>query len=190
MHTIKRFSELPFKIHIIVVLPKQEIAYWQELVNEHRFNIEHSICTGGEERFFSVKNGLSMIREDGIVAIHDGVRPLVSHDTIIEAFETAKEKGNAIPCIPAKESARMIENNKNHSIDRNKLRLIQTPQCFKIGLIKKAYQKDYNKLFTDDASVLEAIGEKINLTPGNIENIKITQKTDLVIAEALLNQSN
>ncbi len=188
MHSIKCFSGLPFKIDIIVVLPEQEIAHWKELVHQHGFNTEHMICVGGKERFFSVKNGLSMIHEDGIVAIHDGVRPLVSKETVVKAFETAGEKGNAIPCIPVKESTRMIEHNKNHSVDRSKLRLIQTPQCFKTGLIKKAYQKDYNSLFTDDASVLEATGEKINLIDGNIENIKITQNTDLIVAEALLNQ--
>ena len=190
MHTIKRFCELPSKIKIIVVLPGQEIARWKELVHEHGFSIEHTICAGGKERFFSVKNGLSMIREDGIVAIHDGVRPLVSQETIMEAFETAEKKGNAIPCIPVKESTRMIEQDENHIIDRSKIRLIQTPQCFKVDLIKKAYQRDYNKLFTDDASVLEAAGENIHLTAGNIKNIKITQNTDLIIAEALEKQDN
>ncbi|NVN94816.1 MAG: 2-C-methyl-D-erythritol 4-phosphate cytidylyltransferase [Bacteroidetes bacterium] len=184
IHTIEKFYSFDNSISIILALPEQHIPLWHKLVKKHNFNIPLQLVNGGETRFDSVKNGLKMI-ENGIVAIHDAVRPLVSLDTIKRAFETAILKGNAIPSILINDSIRILDNSENKSLDRTNIRIIQTPQCFNATLIKKAYNQDFDVSFTDDASVLEKTGEKINLTEGNQENIKITNPTDIIIANAL-----
>jgi len=185
MHTIEVFYQFDNNINIIIVLPEKQIDYWQQLVKKFNFSIKNQIVIGGESRFHSVRNGLSLISE-GIVGIHDAVRPLVSLNTIKSAFKMAEEKGNAIPVININESLRIIKDNDNHQIDRNIIKIVQTPQCFEASTIKKAYNQAYNSLFTDDASVLESTSVSINLSEGNIENIKITTAFDLIIAEKLL----
>ena len=191
MHTCETFYRLSHSLSLIVVLPEEHIATWEALCETYSFKIPHQIVAGGAERFFSVKNALETIpHNEGLVAIHDGVRPLVSHKTILTAFDAAMLYGNAIPVIPVIESVRELSETGNHIIDRSKLQLIQTPQVFKSTLICKAYEQDYSEAFTDDASVLEKMGEKIVLTKGNPENIKITRPIDLIIAEALMNCNN
>jgi 2-C-methyl-D-erythritol 4-phosphate cytidylyltransferase len=186
LHTIRNFTSYNPDIQIIVVLPQQHIATWKNLIEKHSFSVKHTIINGGDVRFISVKNGLNAVADEGLVAIHDGVRPLVSHQTIRRCFDEAKIYGNAIPCIPVYETVRKV-NDKNSTLeDRSALRLIQTPQVFKTSLIKKAYEQQYKPEFTDDASVLENMGEQIRLVEGNRENIKITDPTDLLIAEAFL----
>ncbi len=182
-HTIEKFYFFDLSIKIIIVLPQEHIIRWNELVEKFNFTIPLCIVTGGKTRFDSVKNGLEMI-EKGIVAIHDAVRPLVSTATIKTAFDAAKEKGNAIPSISVNDSLRIIDINGNKPLDRNQVRIIQTPQCFEAVIIKKAYLQKYDKSFTDDASVIEKSGVKVNLVEGNPENIKITNSFDLKIAEA------
>ncbi len=186
MYNIEKFYQYDKKIIIIVVLPDEYIDFWEKLCIKYNFNIKHKIVKGGTTRFQSSLNGLNAISKDGIVAIHDGVRPCVNSDTIKRCFDTTKKHGNAIPCVPINDSLRKVENEKNFPVDRHKYYAIQTPQTFQVDLIKEAYKLPFNKKFTDDAMVLEANGYKINLVEGNIENIKITTKTDLVFIETLL----
>ena len=187
MHTCETFFRFSNSLSLILVLPAEHIVTWEALCEKHSFNILHQIVIGGPERFYSVRNALKTLTNlDGLVAIHDGVRPLVSHETIQTAFDNANLYGNAIPVVPVIESVRELTDTGNHIIDRYKLQLIQTPQVFKSALICKAYEQEYSKAFTDDASVLEKMGEKIVLTKGNPENIKITRPIDLIMAEALM----
>jgi 2-C-methyl-D-erythritol 4-phosphate cytidylyltransferase len=186
MHTLKRFATFDPTIEIILVLPSAQFDYWKELCNQYGFQVPHWLVAGGDVRFESVKNGLSQIIGDGLVAIHDGVRPLVSHETIDKCFICAADKGNAIPVLPVVESIRKVEGKMNSQVDREKFVAIQTPQVFRVSEIKQAYEQDFNSNFTDDATVLERLGNQINLVEGNRENIKITHASDLIIAEALL----
>lgn len=186
MHTIERFVGHDCSFSITVVLPATQFDYWQELCQTHNFTVPHSLVAGGNSRFQSVKNGLNSLPEEGIVFIHDGVRPLVSNKTIRNCEQAALEKGNALPVIPVIESIRQITTSGSQHADRSQYRLVQTPQTFKLNLIKKAFTQDESPLFTDDASVCEAMGEKINLVDGNPENIKITQPSDLQIAALFL----
>lgn len=186
MHTFDAFVRYDQQIEFILVLPKNQLESWNLLCKKHKFDLKHKITFGGETRFDSVKNGLELIKSDGIVFIHDGVRPLVSIKTMENCFKTALEKGNALPVIPVSESIRMVEESGNCSVDRTKYFLVQTPQTFKTQLIKKAYQQANSNAFTDDASVLESIDETIHMVDGNRENIKITFSEDLIYAEILL----
>jgi 2-C-methyl-D-erythritol 4-phosphate cytidylyltransferase len=190
MHTCETFYNFDPALSLIIVLPAEHIATWETLCKTHSFAIPHLIVEGGPERFYSVRNALRTIHPDeSLVAIHDGVRPLVSHETIQIAFAAALKYGNAIPVIPVIESVREQSPTGNHIVDRSKLQLIQTPQVFKSSLICKAYEQEFSSSYTDDASVLEKMGEKIVLTKGNPENIKITRSIDLIIAGALINHN-
>jgi 2-C-methyl-D-erythritol 4-phosphate cytidylyltransferase len=186
MHTINRFIQAIPDIHVIVVLPSLNLKNWEALCVKNNFTIPHQITEGGETRFHSVKNGLALIPEDAVVGIHDAARPLVGISTIIKAYQTATSKGNAIPAIPLTESVREVIGTENKAVPRDNYFIIQTPQCFQSTLIKKAFLQEYNSSFTDDASVLEANGEKINLIEGNQENIKITTPIDFIIAQQLI----
>lgn len=184
MHTIKKFWFFENSMKIIVVLPEDHIKYWKKLCREYRFKIRHTIRKGGETRFHSVKNGLRGIKPGCLVAIHDGVRPLVSRNTIKRCFTKAKKAGAAIPVIGIPESVRFVKGSSNQMVDRRKYRIVQTPQVFQSGLLKKAFQKPYDESFTDDAAVVEHTGQKISLVEGNPENIKITGRLDMIVAEA------
>lgn len=186
MHSIEIFAKAIPEINIILVLPLPYRKEWETLCKKHNFIIPFQLTEGGETRFHSVKNGLALVPENAVVGIHDAARPLVNTQTIINAFETAEQKGNASPAIQINESIREVKNNNNKAIDRSTIFIIQTPQCFQSNLIKKAFSQEYRHSFTDDASVLEAMGEKINLIEGNRENIKITTPLDLIIAEAIM----
>lgn len=186
MHTIERFKAYNEAIEIITVLPENQLRFWIELQKKHTFSVVHTLVKGGSNRFQSVKNGLKFVNSDGLVAIHDGVRPFVSIDTITRCFETAGKLGNAIPAISPTESLRIIKDDNSFPVSRFDVKQIQTPQVFRTELIKKAYRQEYSKEFTDDATVLEKMGEKINLIEGNRENIKITNPEDLIISSALI----
>ena len=186
MHTIERFHNYLSEIKIFLVLPESHFEFWKSLCKKYDFTISHQLVKGGKTRFHSVKNGLDEINEECIVAIHDGVRPLVNHSTIANTFVLAEKKGNAIPVVGINESMRKIKHKKSAPVNRNKFRIIQTPQCFKSKLIKEAYGQDFRDEFTDDATVVEALGIKVRLAEGNAENIKITRPVDLKIAEAFL----
>jgi len=185
MHSITTFYNYDSEIKIIIVLPAEHIGFWKNLCASFSFSIKHSVVSGGTTRFDSVKNGLKQIN-DGIVFIHDGVRPLVSEKTISKCYKTAIEKGNALPVIPVSESIRVKNVQGNSMVDRSKYFLVQTPQTFRTELIKKAYRQNFSPAFTDDTSVLENTGVKINLVEGNRENIKITYPEDFSIAECFL----
>lgn len=185
MHTIEAFHFDDIKI--ILVLPKTQIEFWKELVIQHQFSVPHEIVEGGEARFHSVKNGLESIKSStGLVAIHDGVRPLIKQAIISESYTAADRHGNAIVSIGLKDSIRSVSDSENRQEDRSKFRLIQTPQTFQLQLIKSAFEQPFNPIFTDDASVLERAGHKINLIDGDYQNIKITTPEDLTVAQSLL----
>ena len=182
IHTLLKFSHLD---EIILVLPEIQIEYWNQLCKSHNFTIPHIIVEGGITRFHSVKNGLEKVDNNSIVAIHDGVRPLVSKNLINNLISEVKEGVGSIPVVPIKDSIRKLEGTNSIHIDRSNLFKVQTPQCFLSDDIKKAYTKEYSHTFTDDASVFETNGGKINTLLGEEKNIKITTKEDLKIAEIL-----
>jgi 2-C-methyl-D-erythritol 4-phosphate cytidylyltransferase len=184
MHTIKKFWFFENTMRIIVVLPEEHIKYWKKLCREYRFKIKHTIRKGGETRYHSVKSGLRGIKPGFLVAIHDGVRPLVSRNTIKRCFAKAAKTGAAIPVIDTGESIRFVEGSHNRTADRTKYKIVQTPQVFKSELLIKAFRKPFKDTFTDDAAVVENIGHAISLVEGNPENIKITGRLDMVVAEA------
>ena len=186
MHTILRFERFDPEIRFIIVLPENQFDLWDELCKKHNFTKIFKQAKGGETRFHSVKNGLKMIDEEGIVFIHDAVRPLVSVQTLQNCIDTTIRKGNALPVIPVTDSVRITENDTSFPADRSKIFLVQTPQTFHTSQIISAYNQVNHSYFTDDATVLESTGVVINLVEGNRENIKITNPADLIIAEAFL----
>jgi 2-C-methyl-D-erythritol 4-phosphate cytidylyltransferase len=186
LHSINKFLDTDPNIEIILVLPKDYMKYWEALCAEYLFHKPIKIADSGESRFHSVKNGLELVTEESIVAIHDAVRPLVSSKTILATYKAAEMYGNAVPAIPINDSIRQIESTRTIAVDRSRYCATQTPQCFRSDIIKKAYQQEYHYTFTDDAMVVEAMGENIHLVDGNAENIKITSPKDLAIAEILL----
>ncbi len=187
VYTIEKFLSYNAEINMCVVVHKDYLQHLNDLLKKYFPNKNIATTIGGDTRFNSVKNGLALIEEsNSVVGIHDAARPMVSVDTIKRCFETAAQKGNAIPVVDVNESIRVIENNSNKAVNRTNYKVIQTPQCFNTSAIKKAFEQDYSVLFTDDASVLERTGEKIILVEGNTENIKITHDTDLILAQHLL----
>ena len=186
IHTIEMFYRYDNNISIIVVLPSAQIDYWKGLCKKYHFPVSHQIVEGGETRFHSVKNGLNLADADSLIAIHDGVRPLVSHETIAHCFENAEKYKAVVPVVDLVDSIRYVDENENRTCDRTKHKLVQTPQVFDGSLLKKAYEQEFSPAFTDDASVVEALGAKIHLVDGNSENIKITTAIDLKWAEILI----
>lgn len=188
MRTLERFREYSPTLQIILVLPKAQQEYWEKLCQKHNFTVAYQLADGGETRFHSVQHGLALIPDDteGVVGVHDGVRPFPSIDVIRRCYETAREKKAVIPVIPVVETVRHLKGETSETVPRDDYRLVQTPQCFDIQLLKAANRQPYNDGFTDDASVVEAYGFDITLVEGNRENIKITTPFDMTIAEALL----
>ena len=188
MRTLERFRRYSPTLQIILVLPKAQQDYWQKLCKEYAFDIDYQLADGGETRFHSVQNGLAKIPDNaqGVVGVHDGVRPFPSIDVIRNCYETAREKKAVIPVIPVVETVRHLKGDTSVTVPRNEYRLVQTPQTFDIQLLKAANRQPYNEGFTDDASVVEAFGFNITLVEGNRENIKITTPYDLKIAEVLI----
>ncbi|MEA5428875.1 2-C-methyl-D-erythritol 4-phosphate cytidylyltransferase [Arcicella lustrica] len=185
MHTLIRFKEAFADIDLILVLPESQFDFWKELCQKHHFTVAHQLVKGGNSRFQSGKNGLAVIETDGIVAVHDGVRPFVSKDIIRESFEVAQAKGTAVVSVASKDSVRV----NGQAIDRQTVRLIQTPQTFQVSIIKKAFETEELSTFTDDASVVEFADFDINLIEGSYENIKITTPEDLEWAEIILKRN-
>lgn len=187
LHTIEAFFRYSDEIQIILVLPENDFPIWESICERFQFTKTVLLQKGGDTRFQSVKNGLDKIEGPGCVAIHDGVRPLVSEDIIGASFRLAAVHQSAVAAVRLKESIRMTDQDTTKSMDRSRFRLIQTPQTFNIELIKKAYQIKEDASLTDDASVAERSGHLISLFEGSYENIKITTPEDLIVAEALLN---
>jgi len=186
MHTLEVFHRFDAAMQLILVLPFTQIDFWSGLCKKHAFTLPHEIVTGGQTRFLSVKNGLKAVQTNRLIAVHDGVRPLVSVETISRCFTEAEKLGAVIPVIDMVDSVRQLTENGNQSIDRTALKLVQTPQVFDGKLLKSAYAQEFSPLFTDDASVVEATGKEIYLVEGNRENIKITTEFDLRLAETIL----
>jgi len=190
MHTIRRFAEPSegslFGTPTIVVLPERDFPTWERLCREHRFDVPVQVVAGGDTRFQSVRNGLQALSGDGLVAIHDGVRPFVSSQIIEQSFAVAAQRGSAVAAVALKDSVRMVDETGNRAIDRSRFRLIQTPQTFQLPLIQQAFQTAELPTFTDDASVAEHAGYPIHLIEGSYDNLKITTPEDLIWAAAFL----
>jgi 2-C-methyl-D-erythritol 4-phosphate cytidylyltransferase len=186
MHSIEKFHAAFTDITIIIALNPAFKDAWKGLCEQYKMSIKHQLVEGGETRYHSVKNALHIVPGDCLVAVHDAARPLVSILLIKETFDAAVDFGSAIPCIPVNETIRMISQDKISLIDRNTLRIVQTPQVFNASLLKKAYEQDFDPQFTDDGSLLEAMGLQVNLVKGDPSNIKVTLPDDLKIAEVLI----
>ena len=186
MHTLEAFHKADAAMRLILVLPQSQQTYWKSLCEEYAFSIPHQVADGGETRFHSVKNGLALVDEAGLVGVHDGVRPFASIEVIRRCYAEAARYKAVVPVIDVVETIRMVQGDDSQTVDRNLYKLGQTPQVFDVALLKQAYHQSYIPGFTDDASVVEAYGEKIHLTAGNRENIKITTPFDLKIAETIL----
>ncbi|MEG0464288.1 MULTISPECIES: 2-C-methyl-D-erythritol 4-phosphate cytidylyltransferase [Bacteroides] len=186
MHTLEAFHRYDEAMQLIVVLPREQQSYWKQLCSDYHFTLNHLIADGGETRFHSVQNGLMLVQEPGLVAVHDGVRPFVSQEVIARCYEAAETQLAAIPVIDVFETVRHLTPQGSETVNRDDYKLVQTPQVFEVGLLKNAYSQAYSTHFTDDASVVEALGVSITLVEGNRENIKITTPFDLKVGSALL----
>lgn len=193
MRTIERFHAFDAQLQIILVLPPDQQGYWHELCLAHHFKLPYLLADGGATRFESVRNGLALIPNDaqGVVAVHDGVRPMVSVKVIERCFAMACKAQAVIPVTPVVETLRQImPDGASQTVNRDAYRLVQTPQTFDLQLLKQAYQQPYSTAFTDDASVVEALGMQITMVEGNKENIKITTPFDLDVCERLLHSTH
>lgn len=188
MHTLEKFDACAVNPEIILVLNVHQHQYWEELCEKYNFLVPHRLVKGGIQRFHSVHNGLKTIKGNGIVAVHDAVRPLVSDELILQSYETAARTGAVVAAIQPTDSVRMINGDRTQALKRENLYLIQTPQTFDVAVLKRAYKADYRNDFTDDASVAEHAGKQITMIPGSRENLKITYPEDLQLAELLLNK--
>jgi 2-C-methyl-D-erythritol 4-phosphate cytidylyltransferase len=189
MHTIEAFHKYSDSIKIILVLSQDRWEEWENLKNQYNFQIHHNLVAGGITRTDSVRNGLALVENSETVAIHDGVRPLVSPQVISRAFQTATKHSTAIVCVALKDSLRKLDSKeRSEAVDRKNFRIVQTPQVFRAEIIKKAYQEIEVSAqeFTDDASVADYCGYQINLVEGDHSNIKITTPEDLILAESIL----
>lgn len=204
--TIEAFRAHHPEMPIIVVLPEAQISIWQDLCSEHSFSSEHQVVVGGEERHHSVKNGLATVLHDGLVAVHDGVRPLVSKELIALCFAAAQEHGAAIPVTMISSSLREINPSsqfpersrrasgstspstalRSKAVDRSRFRAVQTPQCFRLEVLRRAFELPYDPAFTDEATLVERLGVEVQLVEGEERNIKVTTPFDLQVAEAVL----
>ena len=186
MRTIEAFYTYDASIHVILVLPVSQQSYWKELCSLYDFDLPHDIADGGETRFHSVKNGLALVQGEGIVGVHDGVRPFVSQEVIARCYSEAEVKNAVVPVIEVVETVRRLDGDDSVTVPRDQYKLVQTPQVFDIVLLQKAYNQEFTDMFTDDASVVEALGERVHLVEGNRENIKLTTPFDLKLAEMLI----
>ncbi len=188
-YPIKTFLETYIDLQVILVLPVEYTDMGQEIIDAYFDKDRIRITAGGDSRFQSVKNGLSLVEEDAVVFVHDGVRCLLSPDLIRRCYAMATETGSAVPVVPSKDSIRILIEDGNEAVDRNTIMLVQTPQVFHSKILIPAFQIDYKDKFTDEATVVEAFGLKISLVQGEERNIKITQPVDMIVAEQLLQES-
>lgn len=186
MRTLEAFHAFDKDMHIVLVLPVSQQDYWKELCVEYHFEVPHDIADGGETRFHSVKNGLALVEGEGLVGVHDGVRPFVSNEVMERCYAGAEALKAVIPVIGVVETVRQLTEDGSLTVPRDRYKLVQTPQVFEVALLRRAYQQEYTELFTDDASVVEAMGMKVHLVEGNRENIKLTTPFDLKMAEFIL----
>ncbi|MDR1592459.1 MAG: 2-C-methyl-D-erythritol 4-phosphate cytidylyltransferase [Prevotellaceae bacterium] len=189
MRTLDAFLQFDAQLRLIVVIPETFLSLWQTLCAEHRFDTPHLVATGGEQRFYSVKNALTLINDNDLVAVHDGVRPFVSTATLKRCFEEAERSGAAVAALPLTESLRQETAQGSRAINREGYFIVQTPQVFRGALLKQACEQPFTPHFTDDASVVEALGHRITMVEGNRENIKITTPFDLLTGETFLSSN-
>ena len=187
MRTIDAFVKAVPEVSVILVLPASQQQYWHDLCAQYSFSVPLAVANGGETRFHSVRNGLALIPEgeEGTVAVHDGVRPFVSPEVITRCYEESERSGSAVPVVPVVETLRHLRQGGSVTVPRDEYRLVQTPQTFGLDMLRKAYSQGYRPCFTDDASVVEALGVKVSLVDGNRENIKLTTPSDIAYAEYL-----
>ena len=186
MHTLEVFRKYDAAIQLILVLPREQQDFWKQLCREHDFDVEHRVADGGETRVHSVKNGLALVQAPGLVGVHDGVRPFVSVEVIRRCYDLAEQHKAVIPVVDVVETLRHLTEVGSETVSRNDYKLVQTPQVFDVELLKQAYEQEFTPFFTDDASVVEAMGVPVHLAAGNRENIKITTPFDLKVGSALL----
>ena len=186
MHTLEVFRKYDAAIQLILVLPREQQDFWKQLCREHDFDVEHRVADGGETRLHSVKNGLALVQAPGLVGVHDGVRPFVSVEVIRRCYDLAEQHKAVIPVVDVVETLRHLTEVGSETVSRNDYKLVQTPQVFDVELLKQAYEQEFTPFFTDDASVVEAMGVPVHLAAGNRENIKITTPFDLKVGSALL----
>jgi 2-C-methyl-D-erythritol 4-phosphate cytidylyltransferase len=186
MRTMEAFHRFDADIHLILVLPADQQDYWRTLCTQYQFHLSYSLATGGETRFHSVKNGLALVDDDGLVGVHDGVRPFVATEVVAACYQAAEQHPAVIPVVEVVETVRrLLPEGGSRTVPRSEYRLVQTPQVFPAEVLRRAYQQPYTPAFTDDASVVEALGIEVTLVPGNRENIKVTTPYDLRVAEML-----
>jgi 2-C-methyl-D-erythritol 4-phosphate cytidylyltransferase len=190
MHSMQAFSNAYHGIILVLALPSDQFSTWENLCKQYAFNLPHLLSTGGETRFHTVQQALSDLPGEGLVAIHDGARPLVSEILIRSTFQTAEGLGNCIPVLPLTESFRILTGETSQPVDRTAYRVVQTPQVFHAATIKKAYEQPFQERFTDDAIVAESMGETIHLIHGDPANLKITYPFDLAVAEFMFEKSH
>ncbi len=186
MWTIEAFHRCDPAMPLIVVLPEQHFGIWKALCMGHRFFIEHQVVAGGAQRYHSVQAGLGQVKGEDLVAVHDGVRPLVSPDLIARCFDAARRSGAAIPVVPVVPSVRETTAEGSRALDRTRLLEVQTPQCFRAGLLRKAFDLPYDPAFTDEATMVERLGAKVELVEGEVTNLKVTSPVDLLAAGTML----
>lgn len=189
-YPIEAFAQAMSGINLILVLPEDQLRSAQIVLRSYLGGVDVTIVAGGETRYHSVQNGLKVIKDDGIVFVHDGARPLVSTELILRCYVQAMEKGSAIPTIAVTESLRVVDDNNSRPVDREHIRIIQTPQTFHSSILLPAFEQEYQTSFTDEATVLEAFGTKVHLIDGARDNIKVTTPEDMLIAEVLLKARN
>lgn len=185
-HTLRAFHAVDAQMPLVVVLPADHHTTWEDLCAHHDFAVPHTLVAGGAERFHSTLEGLNSVLHDGLVAVHDGVRPLVSPALIARCFNAAMVRGAAIPVVPISSSVRRVEGSTSHAVDRSALRAVQTPQCFKVDLLREAFELPYDPAFTDEATLVERLGVDVHLVEGEDHNIKVTTPFDLQVAELVL----
>jgi len=186
MHTLKAFYSCKPQPNLILVLHEDYHSYWMHLCADHQFQLPYQLVSGGDSRYQSVKNALDLVPDDALVAVHDAVRPLISPAIIEEAYRQASLKDAVVVAVKSRDSIRQVKDGNSQSLLRDEIYLVQTPQTFKAGLLKNAYQHPYRDGFTDDASVAEQAGHHIHIVEGSYQNFKITFPEDIALAELLL----
>jgi 2-C-methyl-D-erythritol 4-phosphate cytidylyltransferase len=190
MHTIENLHAMDKSMQLILVLPKDQFSFWEELKRKHQFNVHHLLAEGGATRFLSVKNGLAKVSDSDVVGVHDGVRPFPSKKMVDTCFSVASSSGAAIPTVPIVQSLRRLKQGNSEAVDRNNYCAVQTPQCFQTVVLKKAFDSATHTDYSDDATVVESYGQTIHLVDGNTENIKITSPIDLELAQLIITRRN
>jgi 2-C-methyl-D-erythritol 4-phosphate cytidylyltransferase len=189
-YTIHAFIEAYSDINILLVVPKDYLTAGEQLVNELNITNQATVVVGGSTRFHSVQNGIKLIKNPAVVFVHDGVRCLITPDLIKRCFEQTIEKGSAIPAVTCTDSVRIVENDSHAAINRDQVKIIQTPQTFLSSILINAFNQPYQELFTDEATVVEALGESVHLIEGEYSNLKVTRPADLLVANAVLEERN